>query len=82
MTELIADLNQVVKYDWATFLHERVDKLNTRADLAGIEQGGYKLVYTDKPSASEKTMAANGGHSSWWIECLVFRLAFASARRE
>jgi predicted metalloprotease with PDZ domain len=59
--ELIADLDQVVKYDWATFLHERVDSLNPRADLAGIERGGYKLVYTDKPSASEKTMAAAGG---------------------
>ncbi|HEY6413856.1 MAG TPA: M61 family peptidase [Edaphobacter sp.] len=59
--EVIADLNQVVKYDWATFLHERVDNLNPRADLAGIERGGYKLVYTGKPSASEKTMAAAGG---------------------
>ena len=59
--EVIADLNEVVKYDWATFLHERIDNVNPRADLAGIEQGGYKLVYTDKPSTSEKTMAANGG---------------------
>jgi predicted metalloprotease with PDZ domain len=70
--ELIADLNQVVKYDWASFLHERVDNLNPRADLAGIEQGGYKLVYTDKPSVSEKTMAANasgarrGGVNVWY----------------
>jgi predicted metalloprotease with PDZ domain len=70
--EVIADLNEVVKYDWATFLHERVDNLNPRADLAGIERGGYKLVYTDKPSASEKTMAANasgarrGGLNVWY----------------
>ncbi len=70
--EIIADLNEVVKYDWATFLHERVDNLNPRADLAGIERGGYKLVYTDKPNASEKTMAANasgsrrGGLNVWY----------------
>jgi predicted metalloprotease with PDZ domain len=70
--EVIADLNEVVKYDWATFLHERIDNLNPRADLAGIEQGGYKLVYTDKPNASEKTMAANasgarrGGLNVWY----------------
>jgi predicted metalloprotease with PDZ domain len=62
--ELIADLNQVVKYDWATFLHDRVDKLNPRADVAGIEQGGYKLVYTDKPNASETTMVRAGGRRS------------------
>jgi predicted metalloprotease with PDZ domain len=70
--EVIADLNEVVKYDWATFLHERIDNLNPRADLAGIERGGYKLVFTDKPSASEKTMAANasgarrGGLNVWY----------------
>ena len=59
--ELVTDLNQVVKYDWSAFLHDRVDKINVHADLAGIEQGGYKLVYNDKPTASEKTMIAAGG---------------------
>jgi len=54
--ELVADLNQVTPYDWATFLRDRVDKINPRADLAGIEQGGYKLVYHDEPSASEKSL--------------------------
>ncbi|WP_158942997.1 M61 family peptidase [Granulicella sp. S190] len=58
--ELVADLNQVMPYDWATFIHERIDNLNPRADLTGIERGGYKLVYTDKPSKSERTMAESG----------------------
>jgi len=52
--ELVQDLNAVVPYDWATFLHDRVGKINPRADLAGIEQGGYKLVFKDKPNASER----------------------------
>jgi predicted metalloprotease with PDZ domain len=59
--ELIADLNQVVKNDWATFIHDRVDAINPHADLAGIEQGGYKLVFTDKPTRSARTIAATGG---------------------
>jgi len=54
--EIIKDLNDVTPYDWAKFLHERVDMPNPRADLAGIEQGGYRLVYTDKPTRSEKTI--------------------------
>ncbi len=54
--ELIQDLNQVAPYDWAKFLHERIDQPNPRADLAGIEQGGYRLVYRDKPTKSETTM--------------------------
>ena len=53
--ELVTDLNQVVKNDWATFLHTRVDNVNPRANLEGIEQGGYKLIYTDQPSPYEKT---------------------------
>ncbi len=57
--ELIHDLNQVVKYDWASFLHQRVDELNPHADLDGITRGGWKLVYQDHPSDAEKTMAGS-----------------------
>lgn len=59
--ELVADLNQVLPYDWATFIHERIDNVNPHADLAGIERGGYKLAFTDKPNSSERTMVAAGG---------------------
>lgn len=59
--ELVADLNQVVPYDWATFFHDRVDKINAHVDLAGIDQGGYRLVYHDKPSASVRTLEGLGG---------------------
>ncbi len=67
--ELVQDLNQVMPYDWATFLHDRVDKINPRADVAGIEQGGYKLVYKDKPSASQKTLASTGGRRGGGVDC-------------
>ncbi|MBW8749791.1 MAG: hypothetical protein JF584_19995, partial [Acidobacteria bacterium] len=56
--ELVQDLNQVVPYDWAKFLHDRVDSINPRADVAGIERGGYRLVYRDKPSKSERMIQA------------------------
>jgi predicted metalloprotease with PDZ domain len=59
--ELIADLNQVVKNDWGTFIRDRIDAINPHADLAGIEQGGYKLVFTDKPTKSARTIASSGG---------------------
>ena len=57
--ELIDDLNQVVKYDWAKFLHDRVDLINPHADLDGITRGGYKLIYQDHPNDSEKLMAGS-----------------------
>jgi predicted metalloprotease with PDZ domain len=66
--ELVADLNQVMPYDWATFLRDRVDKINPRADLSGIEQGGYKLVYRDEPSASEKSLIEVFGKQSGTVD--------------
>jgi predicted metalloprotease with PDZ domain len=66
--ELIADLDQVAKYDWATFMHNHIDAINPHADLAGIEQGGYKLVYTDKPTKSARTIAATGGRRGGGID--------------
>ena len=68
--ELVQDLNQVMPYDWAGFLHDRIDKIHMRADLAGIEQGGYKLVYKDKPSKSERTLAGvSGRRGGGGLEC-------------
>jgi predicted metalloprotease with PDZ domain len=67
--ELVQDLNQVVPYDWAKFLHDRVDRINPRADVAGLEQGGYKLVYRDKPSKSQRMIQAAEGRRSSGIDC-------------
>ena len=66
--ELIADLNQVAKYDWATFMHDHIDAINPHADIAGIEQGGYKLVFTDKPTKSARTIASTGGRRGGGID--------------
>jgi predicted metalloprotease with PDZ domain len=52
--ELVRDLNQVVPHDWSNFLRERVYQVQPHANIEGIEQGGWKLVYTDKPSAYSK----------------------------
>jgi predicted metalloprotease with PDZ domain len=59
--ELVQDLNQVAPYDWVKFFHDHVDAINPRADVAGIERAGYKLVYTDRPNESERIMSANPG---------------------
>jgi predicted metalloprotease with PDZ domain len=56
--DLVHALNEVAPYDWAALLRERVGAVSTHAPLGGIERGGWKLVYTDKPNrmtgASEK----------------------------
>ena len=62
--ELIADLNQVLPYDWAGFLHDHIDLPTPHTDLTGIERGGYKLVYTDKPTLSELMLSSGGGRAA------------------
>jgi predicted metalloprotease with PDZ domain len=52
--EVVADLNQVVKNDWAGFLEERVRTIQPHANLEGIEQGGYRLIYKETPTSFEQ----------------------------
>ncbi|HWA31147.1 MAG TPA: hypothetical protein VG867_08610, partial [Rhizomicrobium sp.] len=47
--DVVKALNSVVPYDWATFLRSRLDDTGTDP-LGGLKQGGYELVFTDKPS--------------------------------
>ena len=68
--ELIRDLNQVIPYDWAGFLHERVDLIHPHANLDGITRGGYKLIYQDHPSDTETVYESNphnaGALNAWY----------------
>jgi predicted metalloprotease with PDZ domain len=49
--DVVRTLNEVAPYDWATLLRERVAATSTHAPLGGIERGGWKLVYNDKPNS-------------------------------
>ncbi len=66
--DVVHALNEVAPYDWASLLRERVSKTAAHAPLGGIERGGWKLVYNDKPNlfiaASEKlSKRADFSHS-------------------
>ncbi len=48
--DVVAALNSVQPYDWATFLRGRLDGHGPGAPLDGLARSGYKLVYTDTPT--------------------------------
>jgi predicted metalloprotease with PDZ domain len=48
--DIVAALNKVQPYDWATFLRQRLDAVNADAPTAGVARGGYRLVFTDTAS--------------------------------
>jgi predicted metalloprotease with PDZ domain len=53
--DVVAALNRVQPYDWATFLHQRADAVNVDAPMAGITRGGYRLVFNDTQSELDKS---------------------------
>ncbi len=44
--DVVAALNAVQPYDWATFLHVRLQGRGPGAPLDGLARGGYRLIYT------------------------------------
>jgi len=48
--EVVNTLNDVMPYDWRGFLNQRIYTVAPHAPLGGITNGGWKLVYSDKPN--------------------------------
>jgi predicted metalloprotease with PDZ domain len=53
--DVVKALNTVQPYDWASFLHTRLEGHGPGAPLDGLQRGGYKLVYTDVQSDYAKS---------------------------
>jgi predicted metalloprotease with PDZ domain len=56
--DVVAALNKVEPYDWATFLHQRIDEVAVKPPLDGLARAGWRLVYTDKPTDYFKSAEA------------------------
>jgi predicted metalloprotease with PDZ domain len=60
--DVVAELNAVYPHDWATFLATRFREPAQPPPLAGVEQGGYRLVWKDEPNPYEKGRMAGAGY--------------------
>jgi predicted metalloprotease with PDZ domain len=47
--QLVSSLNSIAPFDWATFFHNHLNSTAPEAPLSGIENGGWKLIFNDKP---------------------------------
>jgi predicted metalloprotease with PDZ domain len=56
--DVVAALNKIEPYDWATFLKTRIYDVAPKAPLDGLARGGYKLVFTDTPTGLWKQSEA------------------------
>ena len=48
--QLVSALNDVAPFDWAAFFHDRLDSTAAESPQGGIENGGWKVVFTSEPS--------------------------------
>jgi predicted metalloprotease with PDZ domain len=59
--ELVNSLNQVVPYDWAGFFHERLTSTSPEAPVGGIQAGGWKVEYSERPAEGAGRGPFGGG---------------------
>src|SRR5216683_2163816 len=64
--DIVAGLNGVVVNDWATFLSSRLNSNAYQAPLGGLENGGYKLTYSETPNAWSVMQDAQRGTFDFW----------------
>jgi predicted metalloprotease with PDZ domain len=62
--DVVADLNAVAPYDWATLLTQRVSSTSPEAPLAGIERAGWRLAYCETQSRIQEAW------SRAWLEAV------------
>ncbi len=56
--DVVKALNTIEPYDWAGFLHTRLEGHGPGAPLDGLQRGGYRLVYTDIQTPYAKSAEA------------------------
>jgi predicted metalloprotease with PDZ domain len=63
--DIVAALNGVLAYDWATFLSERIYEAGAEPPLDGLVRGGYRLVYDDERSAFHRDAESYGRYADF-----------------
>lgn len=71
--DVVAGLAGLVPFDWDAFLRERVEGHGPGAPLDGLARSGWKLVYSDTPSAyaSAQAAAAKQANFAWSLGLVV-----------
>jgi predicted metalloprotease with PDZ domain len=52
--DVVAAMQEIVPYDWRTFFTQRVNSHGPGAPLGGLENSGWKLVYSETPNESRE----------------------------
>ena len=59
--DIVATLDGIAPYDWATFLRQRLGATSSEAPKQGFAKGGYRLVYTAEPNSTVRDIEDRTG---------------------
>jgi predicted metalloprotease with PDZ domain len=65
LDDVVATLNQVQPYDWRGYLQRRVYDVAAQPPLEGINQGGYRLIFTAEPTQWIKSAEKSAKNSDF-----------------
>ncbi len=60
--DVVSTLNAIAPNDWKAFFAARIQAINPRAPLGGIEGGGWKLAYGESPTSMNRAAEAVSGN--------------------
>lgn len=63
--DVVAALNQVMPYDWASFLDQKMRQPAQAAPTQGIEMAGYSLVFREQPNIYDRDRMAHVRHADF-----------------
>jgi predicted metalloprotease with PDZ domain len=63
--DVVRTLMGIAEYDWPRFFIDKLQNTRGEAPLAGIERGGYRLVYCDTPGEMAKAKEGLTGVTSF-----------------
>ena len=67
LEEITGCLNEIQRYDWASFLKDRLASKSPHAPLGGITGGGYQIEYTDRENEYIRVDESTGrGVNAWY----------------
>jgi predicted metalloprotease with PDZ domain len=71
LEDVVAALQEITSYDWRTFFAQRVNSHGPGAPLGGLENSGWKLVYSELPNESREA-----GEAAMHLTDVQFSLGF------
>src|SRR5271169_196898 len=69
--DIVAALQEIAPYDWRSFFTQRVNSHGSGAPLGGLENSGWKLVYSETPNESREA-----GETAMHLTDVQFSLGF------